>query len=226
MVVGDSVAWTATYHAPEPASLGLASIDGRAVIGCGLLAPLGYEYPSPRGGFAEAAGGACAGQENAIDLGFTGRPTVLLLLPGAWEHSDVRSPDGTVLAARSAELAAVLHDRVLDLARRADDVGGRTVIVEWACPGPASDPARRDPAYIRWLNEHLAATVEDGRADGLVIDSVPPPPTVCVGGEAAGAATDAKNVALEDEVHTRDPAGGAWMWRTWLLPAVAAGRPG
>ena len=226
MIVGDSVAFTAGLYGPEdPTVIGLESIDNRAVIGCGVLAPIGFRYPNRAGDFVLAAGGDCQGQEEAIDRGLSGRPSVLLLLPGAWEHSDVQSPGRRRIEARSPTMERVLRERFLDLAERADDVGARTVLLQWACPGPDTDPRRSNDEFIEWFDNLLDDVAEAGREQGLDIESAPPPKGVCVDDDPTAAATKAKNEALDDEVHASTQEGGLWWWKTWLLPAIESTTP-
>ena len=66
MLTGDSVAWTVGYYRPDGDDVppGIASIDSRGIIGCGLLSSEGWGYPGARPGdvFGEAGGGTCRQQ--------------------------------------------------------------------------------------------------------------------------------------------------------------------
>ena len=45
-----------------------------------------------------------------------------------------------------------------------------------------------------------------------------------VDADPAGEPTEAKDEAMGREVHVVSPEGGAWVWDTWLGPALTAGR--
>jgi peptidoglycan/LPS O-acetylase OafA/YrhL len=226
MLAGDSVAWTVGYYRPTDAELpdGVASIDSRAIIGCGLLAAEGWEYPAGGDGpFVAPAAEACAAQPEAERLGLEGEPDVLVLLPGAWEWSDARSPDGTVVPAQSDEMADLVVDRLLAKVRAASDVGARTVLVQWACPGDEAAEQLRDPAYVRWINELLAVVAERAVAEGAgPVDVLAPTDEVCEGGDALGRPTAAKDEATGAEIHVISFEGGTWLWKAWLVPALRA----
>lgn len=219
MVIGDSVAFTVRYYSGPPPA-GIASIDGRAVIGCGLLAAAGYYHPANEGGFEAFAGGNCRRQAEAERIGLRGRPDVVVQMPGAWEGTAARSPDGRVIDAQGPEMKALLVETMLRRAAQARAVAARTAIVQWSCPGPATAPVRRDPRYVRWINEVIDATAAEGRARGLDVSVIRPNPAVCVGGDPLGAATPEKNRAMADEVHVVDGPGGRWLWSRWLGPAL------
>src|SRR5699024_4852903 len=225
MLVGDSVAWTIGFYAPtDDPPQGIATIDSRAAIGRGLLAHRDYEWQSAAGGWETPGIEACASVAEGLDIGFEGEPDVLVVLPGAWEWSDLRDSTGTVVPGQSPEMASLLIDRLLELAQQADEVGARTLLVEWACPGPDTDPNRRG-AYIPWINEVLADAAEQGTADGLEIAVGHPSESVCVGGDPAARATPEKSAAMGDEVHVDDPDSGRWLWENWLAPMIRETRP-
>lgn len=228
MVAGDSVAFMATFHAPAASEMppGIGSIDGRGVIGCGILAATGWEYPV-RGqqGFAAPAGGDCVGQAQAEAIGLGGRPDVVLLIGGAWEWDAARSPEGTVVAARSPEMADALVDALLLRARAADAAGAAFALAEWSCPGAAAAPQRRDPAYVAWVNGVFSRAVDEAVAAGIDAALVPPTEEICAGGDPTGAPTDAWRAATEDEVHVRNHEGGLLLWQRWLGPALVALTP-
>jgi peptidoglycan/LPS O-acetylase OafA/YrhL len=224
MVAGDSVAWTVGYYRPRDAALpeGIASIDSRAIIGCGLLAGEGWEYPDGGDGpFIAPAADACEAQPEAEQLGLAGRPDVLLVLPGAWEWSDVRSPEGVVVEGQSAEMAELLVERLLRKVRAANEVGARTVLVEWACPGVEAAPQLRDADYVRWINGVLAETVAQARREGIgPVEVLVPTDAVCEGADALGDPTAAKDDATGAEIHVVSFEGGTWIWEAWLAPGL------
>ncbi|MCB0960653.1 MAG: acyltransferase [Acidimicrobiales bacterium] len=225
MLAGDSVAWTYGYYRPHGDELpeGIASVDSRAIIGCGLLAGEGWGYPLHGDGpFVRPAAGACADQPEAERLGLEGQPDVVLLFPGAWEWSDAESPDGRVVAARSPEMRDLVVERLLRKARAADAAGARTVIAQWACPGPESAPPLRDPAYLAWIDDVIAETAAEGRAAGLDVEVLEASPAVCTDGEAQGTPTPERAAATGGEIHVVSFEGGRWLWDAWLAPGLLA----
>ncbi len=223
MVIGDSVAFTATLYAPTGDGLpdGIASIDGRSVIGCGLMAGAGYEYFDQER-WVSPSQGACTGQLEAERIGLSGRPDLVLAMPGAWEYEPVRAPGGTVYEARGPEIADLLVANLVGRARQADAVGAGFAMVQWACPGPEQDPPRPDPDYIRWFAGVEDRAAAEARAEGIDAWVVPTPPEVCEDGDITAAPTEANRAATEDGIHFEDQAGAAWFWSTWIAPAVRA----
>jgi len=226
MVTGDSVAWTVGYYKPSVADFppGIASVDSRAIIGCGLLAAEGWSFQQGGAGgpFAPAAE-ACIEQPEAERLGLEGSPDVVVLFPGAWEWGDVRAPDGEVFAARSPELAAVLKDRMMRRIVAAQDVGARFVLVEWSCPGSTVADVRADPAFTRWINQVMADVAAQAIAEyGATVEVLAPTAEVCVDANPVGLPTPAKIEATGDEVHVVSKAGGRWIWHSWLGPGLVA----
>lgn len=163
LLLGDSVAWTIGRHAPEGDDLprGVASIDGRGLIGCGLLAGEGWKYRSRvvDGPFTAPPGDSCSVMREAEDLGLAGAPGAVLIFVGAWEWIDARSPDGEVVEARSPRMAELLVDRLVDRIERAHAVGARVLLVEWVCPGSRVRDGRADERYVTWINGVLADAV-------------------------------------------------------------------
>jgi len=224
MIIGDSVAWTVGYYKPTPLPDGIASIDSRAIIGCGILSSEGWGYPQggPDGPIVHPGGGACSAASEAEALGLAGSPDVVLTFPGSWEWSKAESPDGHLVPAQSPEMAAVLTDRLLERAQAANDAGARFVVVPFSCPGAKAAGVRKDPAYLRWINDLLVDVVDrvdDAGGDAQLLE---PTDEVCVNGDALGEPTDAKRAATADEVHVADGSGGAWIWNQWLAPALTA----
>ena len=221
MLIGDSLAFTADFHAPDQIE-GIASIDGRTVIGCGLLAADGWEYDWQDEGFTVPK--ACERQREAERVGLTGRPDVVVLMPGAWEMLRVRSPEGEVVEPRSPRMADVVVAALLDRARTVADAGARTAIVAWSCPGGEASDELRDPDYTRWINDVFRRAAREGRTSGLDITVIEPSAEVCVEGDPAGAPTPAKDAVTRGEFHLYDTEGATWLWDRWLAPALT-GRP-
>ena len=224
MIIGDSVAWTVGYYKPTPLPEGIASIDSRAIIGCGLMAAEGWGYPQggPDGPIVHPGSGACTKASEAEALGLAGKPDVVLTFPGSWEWSKAERPDGTIVPAQSPEMGEVITERLLAHAQMANAVGARFVIVPFSCPGAEAAGVRKDPAYLRWINDLLADIVDRAEAAGGDAQLLRPTDEVCIGGDPLGEQTDAMRVATADEVHVSDWNGGAWIWNQWLAPSLLA----
>lgn len=222
MVIGDSQAYTAGRYAPTGTRLpnGLASVDTRGVVGCGIVSGSGYDYYRNDGWMAAVRGG-CDGQLDVEEVGLQGRPDVVVMMPGAWDHEAVRGPDGTVYPSRSPKLADLLVDRLVARATAAHAVGAQFVMVAWACPGPDQPPARRDPKYIDWINHVLDRAAKAATRDyGVDAWVLLPPDSVCVGGDPAGEPTDARLAATPDGMHVEEDLGGLWYWSEWIAPGL------
>jgi len=221
LLYGDSVALTMYEYFPwgDPPD-NIVSVIGRADIGCGLLAPLKYEFPYV-GIYASVTREHCVNNDAWFAGGLALHPNVVVLMPGAWEWSEARSPSGEMIESQSPQMAALLAARIGELAGRADAAGARTVVLPWACPGHRDDlPQRREASYIRWINDVLEGAVAD--VDHLPIEMAKLPPGVCQGDDPAGRPTSAKNDAFRNEIHVRDAAGGRWAWHHWIGPSIAA----
>lgn len=233
MVLGDSTAFAIGFYAPDDLPEGIASVDNRAVNGCSVLAPLGYGHPQLRTGEPFIVGAEpfitvpqCAGIDEAIDIGLAGEPTVVVLDFGSWEVGPVQAPDGRRLDARSPEVTAAIRTRLFEIMERTDMAGARTVLAPVACPGP-------DPSFdflrvgdpLPWVATLAGDVLQAGIDAGFDVAIMPTPPTACVDGDPLGEATDAKNRAMDDEIHVLDADGGAWVWNDWWGPGIAATRP-
>jgi peptidoglycan/LPS O-acetylase OafA/YrhL len=228
MVEGDSTAFTAVWNAPHGKDLppGIASIDGRGVIGCGLLASAGWDYPRrDESGFEAPAGGACKGQTKAEAIGLTGHPDVVVVMAGAWEYQSVRTSAGRVIPAQSDEMRDVLVDALVKRARTAKQAGAAIAMTAWSCPGSKASPERRDPSYIRWVNAVYDRAAAAARHQGMDAEVLRPSATICQAGAPTGAPTSDWRTATEDEVHVRTPAGGDLLWNAWLGPALTHDLP-
>jgi hypothetical protein len=226
MIIGDSVAWTVGYYKPDPLPKGIASLDSRAIIGCGLLSAEGWGYPSGSndGPFVRPGSGACSSAPQAEILGLAGRPDVVLVFPGSWEWSRAEAPDGHVVPAQSPEMADVLSERLTAHIAKANGVGAQFVIVAYSCPGAEAAGVRKDPEFIRWINQVFRTVVDQANDAGGDARLLEPTDQVCVDGDPTGEPTPAKRVATADEVHVASWDGGAWIWNEWLGPALAEAR--
>jgi peptidoglycan/LPS O-acetylase OafA/YrhL len=229
MLTGDSTSWTVGYYLPRPERWpeGIGAIDSRALIGCGLLAVEGWQYPQPAGSdvFVEPGDGACEQQAEAERLGLAAGPDAVLLFPGAWEWTEAKDPaanggEGRVVEAQSDEMADVLAGVLADRIDAANEAGARFVMVAWSCPGPGAADVRSDDDFIAWINGVLVDAVDDAVARGGDAEMLWPTDEVCVDADPAGDATAAKDQAMGGEVHVIDVAGGEWIWNAWLGPAL------
>jgi peptidoglycan/LPS O-acetylase OafA/YrhL len=221
LVLGDSVSFTVGLYKPNPFNLpeGLAWIDSRAVIGCGLLAADGWEYPDEAGTFAAPSGGDCVIQAQVERLGLAQRPDVVVMFPGAWETFPVRSPEGEVIEARSPRMAEVLQATLVDRALAAHEAGGALAVVAWVCPGEGTPAERTDPDFITWVNGVFRSATEAARAQGADARYVEPGPESCTGGPT-GEPTDARRVWMADSNHVLGQEQGERFWREWLAPLL------
>ena len=226
LVTGDSVAWAIGAFAPAGDDLprGIASIDSRAMIGCGLLTPEGWGYPQGGndGPFTIPGGGRCEAQPDAERKGLAERPDVVLIFPGAWEWSRVRSPNGQIIEARSPAMEATLRARLERRIEAANAVGARLVVVAYSCPGPDTAPVRKDPAFIAWIDGLLRSVVDDARREGADARFLEPTDAVCVDADPTGAPTPERSRATSNEIHVKSPEGGAWIWNAWLAPGITS----
>lgn len=224
MTTGDSVIWTALFQLPQDRiPEGIATIDGRAVIGCGLMASDGWLYRSSDPDsepFVSPAGGACAEQAEGERIGLTGDPDVVMAWPGAWETIDVQSPSGEIFEAGTPEYAELVVDKLVQQARAAHGVGAAFAIVPWACPGPDAPLERRTPEHLAQMQDIVDTAVERTQSENLDAFVVEPNDAVCVESDPLGEPTPEKNRAMNDEVHVKDPEGAVWVWDTWLAPAL------
>jgi hypothetical protein len=228
--MGDSVAFTVGYYAPAVDDLppGIASIDSRSVIGCGVLAAAGWEYELDEGGFAPASGGDCVGQAEGEARGLTGAPDLVVMFPGAWEAKAVRAPSGSVVRSRSPQMRRLLVAALVERAVAADAVGARFVLVEWACPPKGTPAPRGDADYIEWVDGVLREAVRVAVADHGVTASVLPAGAQTCNGGATGAPTADKLVSTGASNHVLGFPQGRHLWWSWLGPALveqAAARP-
>lgn len=224
LVIGDSVAFTVGYYKPglgeEPD--GIAWIDSRSVIGCGLLAATGWHYPREGGGFGPPAGGDCVVQAEVEALGIAEDPDVVVILPGAWEVFEVRSPEGEVVAPMTDRMREVQSEEIGRRARLANEAGATFVVIGWACPGAGTPAERRDPRFIEWFDEVMRgsvdAAVRDHDADARY---VAPGGDACDGG-ITGEPTDAKRGWMGDSNHVPGQEAGESLWHEWLGPLLVA----
>ncbi|NLD75833.1 MAG: acyltransferase [Acidimicrobiales bacterium] len=224
LVIGDSVAFTIGYYKPGlfEGPEGIDWIDSRSVIGCGLLAASGFEYPKESGGFGAPAGGDCEVQAEVESLGLAEGPDVVVTFPGAWEVFAVRSPDGEVIEPMTDRMAAVQAEAIVARARAAHDAGAAFVVVGWACPGGGTPPERRDPDFIEWFDRTMRGAVERAAAEpGVDARYIAPDEQVCDGG-IAGDPTEAKEGWMGDSNHVPDLESGQRLWHEWLGPLLVA----
>jgi peptidoglycan/LPS O-acetylase OafA/YrhL len=212
MVAGDSGAYTAGAYAPAAGLDHVISIDPRGMIGCGVLAGDSYAYQSVDDPSTYRTVDACREQRDIEAIGLSGRPDVVIVMPGAWEWADVQAPDGHIVKARSDEMTDLVAEELLERASEAAEVGAAYRIVPWVCPGDEAAGVRSSAAHVGWLAEVIERVVDDGRTRGFDVDVLDTAPEVCVDGDPHGEPTDARKAAMPDGVHVEDLTGGAWLW--------------
>jgi peptidoglycan/LPS O-acetylase OafA/YrhL len=210
-VLGDSVAFSLTWHAPAD-TLGLRAY-GEHVLGCGLTdQPLAY----PGGGVLDRP--HCVGFVESWPASMQEQPPdAALLVAGAWELHDLRVGD------RVLRVGTPAHDTVLRerwrLALGIATSGGRpAVVTDVPCfdvrqPG---DP-RSEALRIFHLNQLLAPLVEEHPTARLA----PLSRRLCPDGRGVGG-----RAARYDGVHfTASGASDLWPWlNRHLRLAVAQAR--
>jgi peptidoglycan/LPS O-acetylase OafA/YrhL len=211
VVLGDSVAFSLTWHAPE-ANLGLRTY-GEHVLGCGLTDhPLAF----PGGGVLERP--HCEGFVESWPQVIQEQPAdAALLVAGAWELHDLRAGQ-RVLRLGTPEHDAVLRER-WRLALGIATSGGRPAVVTDAPCYDVREPGdpRGEALRIFHLNQLLVPLVGEYPAARLApLSSRLCPDGVGIGGLAA----------RYDGVHfTAAGAADLWPWLDRELRlAVASAR--
>ena len=153
MVAGDSLGFTAAFPIPTRDQLpgSIASIDMRAIIGCGSLAAAAF---TPVDAADEGAGSFdCSRQVEAEQIGLGVAPEWMVFFAGGWEHIAWTAPDGRTLGARTPELRRAILDQLVQRASRAAQAGTRTAFPAWICPTGVAPNRTGDYAY--WFNDIL-----------------------------------------------------------------------
>jgi hypothetical protein len=210
MVAGDSLGFTAAYPPPTRAELPgyIASVDMRAIIGCGLLVAPGYTPVDVDNEGASAFD--CSRQAEAERIGLSARPDWMVFFSGGWEHLPWITPDGRTLEARSPQLRSDLVEQLAHRARLAHQAGVRTAFVAWVCPHDVSDKRRGE--FARWYNQVL----RDAAAQIPGAFVIEPTDRVCVNADAAGEPTPEKRAAFRGH-HPEDK---RWLWQEWIGPIL------
>lgn len=211
VVAGDSVAYTIAEGAP-PEIPGVTSVEGATLIGCGLLTS-GPRPPAAVAAGAPANYESCAGaidDNNAHIVAVD--PEVVLLALGAWERPDHEREGRTVGPddpAWTQEMARLLGERIDQVA------GGGAKVAVWVDPCAREEDMRRRQA---WFRDEVIAPAVAARPAAQAID---PSEIMCVDGAPR---TDIEGVGdprPDDGQHLSEE-GAAWLWTTWLGPALAA----
>ena len=211
LVVGDSVAYTLGQGAPE-AIPGVTAVTSKSLPGCGLI------VSGARPADAIAAGAPplyddCAGAVADADaVGLQTDPDVVLLVVGAWERPD-HERDGRTVGpddpAWTEQIRGLLAARVDALA-----AGGARVAI-WVDPCAPEPDGRRRQA---WFRDEVVAPVATDRPAAQALD---PEAVLCTDGVARTDIEGVGNPRPEDGQHF-SAEGAAWLWTTWLGPALAA----
>jgi hypothetical protein len=211
LLVGDSVGFTLQEHVPDGVP-GVASVDGRALAGCGLI--LEGERPPE----AVAAGAppryddCAAGVADADAEGLAADPDVVLLVSGAWEWNDHERSGRTVGPGDEAwaeQLRRLLTDRV-------EALGGEGATVAlWVDPcSPKPGVAPRQA----WYRDEVLAPVAE--ATGAVL--VDPAALVCAPDDTPRTDLPGVGDPRPDDGQHWSREGAEWLWSTWLGPTLAA----
>jgi hypothetical protein len=198
VVLGDSVAFSLTWHAPE-AELGLRAF-GEHVLGCGLTdQPLAF----PGGGVLDRP--QCEGFVESWPRLLKEQPSdVALLVAGAWELYDLRA-GGRVLSVGTSAHDAVLRTR-WRLALGIATSGGRPAVVTDVPCFDVREPGnpRGEALRIFHLNQLLKPLVEEYPTARLASLS----DRLCPDGRGVGG-----RATRYDGVHfTASGAADLWPW--------------
>ena len=135
MIMGDSQAFMAGWMLGDderPARF--ASLDTRAILGCGVLTHDGWGHVDPGSGrvvrFPE-----CVDVPAAVQLGLQGQPDLVIWPVGAFEYWGW-DRDGVRLDPMSGALADELVSSMVNRGAQVTAAGARLALVQWVCPGP------------------------------------------------------------------------------------------
>jgi peptidoglycan/LPS O-acetylase OafA/YrhL len=208
VVLGDSVAFSLTWHAP-PATLGLTAY-GEHVLGCGLTdQPLAF----PGGGVLDRP--HCEGfVESWPQLIGERTADAALLVAGTWELHDLRDGD-RVLRVGTPEHDAVLRDRwrlALDIAT----AGGRPAVVTDVPCFDVQEPGnpRGDAFRVFHLNALLVPLVAEYPTARLA----PLSERLCSDGVSVGG----RDVRYDGVHFTAAGAADVWPWLDEELRSAVA----
>jgi hypothetical protein len=210
MVAGDSVGYTLGKYAPAQIP-GVASIDARSLVGCGLLTTGSRPAAAVKIGAPATYDGCKIPIDDSDALGLQGRPDVVLLVTGPWERNDHDRYGRTVGPGDpqwTRELQNILQMRIA----RLSSTGAKVALYVEPCARTA-DQRRRQ----RWWTEDVLRPAAKARTDVVLVD---PSPVVCRRGRAR---TDIPGVGdpRPDDGEHWSPAGAAWLWNSWLGTLLA-----
>ena len=209
LVVGDSVGYTLGEYAP-PEIPGVASVDARALPGCGLLVEGTRPAEAVAAGAPDDYAGCATPVADADRLGLEGDPDVVLLVTGAWESSDHERDGRTVGPGDpgwTAEVRDLLDARVTDLSAQG------AVVALWADPcGPDADERRRQA----WFTDEVLSPVAEARPEAVLVR---PAEVTCDGDRAVTDVPEVGDPRPDDGQHWSEE-GAAWLWREWLGPEL------
>jgi hypothetical protein len=212
-IAGDSVAFSLAFN--RGGAIGPVSGDnGGARIGCGVMHARNWLRQRADGSWVRAADGRC---DLAIgnELTAAAKSDVMLWVAGSWEFDALRSPGGTVVAARSSRMAQVLTN---EMVARIDSWTARgvrrVVLADWGCPGSGAPVVLRDPAYRQWFRQILD---EVARRRPSVASVTVAPREVCSPDGWVTATAD----RLRGDHHWPTSQAGRWGWSVWYSPALA-----
>jgi hypothetical protein len=212
-IAGDSVAFSLAFH--RGGAIGPVSSDnGGARIGCGVMHARNWLRQRADGTWVRAADGRCD-ETIANELNAASKSDVMLWIAGSWEFDALRSPGGTVVAARSDRMAQVLANEMVSRIDSWTARGVRRVVLaDWGCPGSGAPVALREPAYRQWFRGVID---EVARRRPAVASVTVAPREVC---SPEGWVTSTAD-RLRGDHHWPSAQAGRWGWSVWYSPALA-----
>jgi len=209
LLVGDSVGYTLGDAVPDDLP-GVASVDGRALPGCGLLVAGRRPEDLIRAGVAPDYEGCAVPVAEADRLGLEGRPDVALLVTGAWETADHERGGRTVGPGDDGwrdQIRGLLDTRI-------DHLGSTGAVVAlWADPCARTEDKRRRQ---RWYREEVLAPAAEADPRAVLVD---PGAVACRDGRAVTDVAGVGDPRPGDGQHWSEE-GARWLWRGWLAPAL------
>lgn len=217
MVTGDSVGWSLGFTLQPGLDPGV-EVDGRGVIGCGLMPSTARYVVGDRAG--EPYFDHCADAEAFEVKGLLTEPDVVLVWIGAWEVYD-QELDGTTYEVGTDAYAELLEARLQTRVDRIRSVGAVAVMPVVPCFGtPAAffGEERTTADRVQWVNDRIRAVAERNAGWVRLID---PSAVLCDDDGTARTATPDGVPLREDGTHF-DPPAAIWFWNTWLVGQLGA----
>ncbi len=217
MIAGDSVGWSLGWD-PSPQLTSSVQIEGRAIIGCGVMPPASFWVVGGKG--AEPYSPYCKEQAEAERIGLESGPDVVLLWLGAWEVYD-HVVFGREVRVFSEEFAEIVEQRLQERIDQYRAVGVPTVMPMVPCFGRQAarlGRERYEPERREWVNERLMAVAARNRTWARVID---PTARLC-DAEGRSLENTPDGIPIRGDGAHFDTDSAAWFWNTWLAGQLGA----